>query len=115
MVASSIEVASESNGGEQTSNRSPKVSRKSIHYQGVQPEKLRPISLALNRHLNHLMAMVTEKEEDRNRLRRELHASRERIHQLHHHCCSFHNPSANIDKPNSSVSVSEGMYGQESG
>ncbi|XP_076328581.1 uncharacterized protein LOC143234822 isoform X3 [Tachypleus tridentatus] len=118
VVTSSVE---ESNGGEQTSNESPTVSRQFIHYQGVQPEKLKTVSVALNKHLTHLMAIVTEKEENQKQLRQELRASREQIYllrKLHRHCCSLHVPSSgtNKNKPNSPVcagSFSQGLSVQE--
>ncbi|XP_076335104.1 rho guanine nucleotide exchange factor 11-like isoform X2 [Tachypleus tridentatus] len=121
VTASSIEVICE--GSSEAHSTTPSPSRKFIRFPGVPPEKLRTISYTLNRHLTHLMSLVTEREEERNQLRQELHTSREQIHMLHEahrHCGSLHLPSPNTteSRPNSFISVtssfSEGVYDQES-
>lgn len=51
-------------------------------YQGPM-EKLLSISGTLTQLLNSLMSLVSERDEERDRMRKELVASRERVHQLH--------------------------------
>lgn len=89
---------------------SPKPPRKDHRTPGVPVEKLVPISSALHVRLTHLLSLVTEREEERERLRQELRASREQIHLLHEsrrRTPVSHSPSNSIShsRPNSFISV----------
>lgn len=76
--------------------------------QGLSHKTLLPLSNSLNACLLHLMATITEMEEERKQLRKELCNCRDQIHQLHEnhrHCVTLSQSPNTHSRPSSFVSV----------
>ncbi|XP_054711326.1 uncharacterized protein LOC129220916 [Uloborus diversus] len=75
---------------------------------GISHHNLMPVSSTLSSCLDQLMAMVTDLEEDRKQLRKELLSAREQIHTLHEthrHCIVQSQSPSTHSRPSSFVSV----------
>ncbi|KAJ9582237.1 hypothetical protein L9F63_003366, partial [Diploptera punctata] len=79
---------------------SPRVTRKIDRLPAVPAHKLQGISTALNTQLTQLLKIIKERDEERERLRRELQRSREQLHMMH----ESHRRSPMHSRPNSVVS-----------
>lgn len=66
-------------------NPTPSASGKSPTrtFPGIPVPKLRSISSSLSAHLTQLLSLVTERDEEREKLRHELQRSREQLHALY--------------------------------
>ncbi|PSN51929.1 hypothetical protein C0J52_06306 [Blattella germanica] len=86
---------------------SPRVGRKVERLPGVPAHRLQSISNSLNAQLTQLLKIIKDRDEERERLRRELQRSREQLHVMHEsHRRSQLNASASPShsRPNSLIS-----------
>ncbi|XP_075211643.1 rho guanine nucleotide exchange factor 2 isoform X3 [Lycorma delicatula] len=64
---------------------------------GISPHRLQTIASALNTQLTQLLNIMAERDEERERLRRELQRSREQIHAMHERQDHVLEPSAEVE------------------
>lgn len=113
--ASNVEVPAESEE-HVSSSHLPRVAKKPNRFPGVPSGKLKIISSALNKHLTQLLSVITEVEDERKQLRKELHNCKEQMHLFHetHRQCIVpsHSPSSYSicqSRPSSFISIASSM------
>ncbi|CAH0775980.1 unnamed protein product [Bemisia tabaci] len=70
---------------------------KSAKFPSVSTTQLQTIATSLNNHLSQLLNIMTERDEEREKLRREVQRSREQLHAMHELRQKFQNSQADID------------------